>query len=369
MSEPTDKSVESKRERLATVFGNDIDPLLEYEERLKQAGIDLFDIYVEDVLSEKDRADSTVKAYHRTYQQFRDYMAGEGRHPACPNEGHVRGFIRDRRERYENEPATIRMKLDRLRAAFSYWQADPALPHGTDYNPYEQVLQKVEFADDGPEKDHRRVTVEELREKLSEVKHVRDRAIIALQLKCGLRASEVCNIRLSDLSLAHGEIQGHYGEVGSDSRLGGRENVLLVPEDRDRNKSLEPRLLPLDDEMRGVLLRYLLIRPDNGEPWLFLSKQRHRKLRQMDINRPWKNAFHPEYAETEEYRPISSHFGRHRFTTYWRVEQDMSLELVKYMRGDRPGDSSSKTGIEHYIHTYYEDIEGLYREKIYKLGV
>ena len=128
-------------------------------------------------------------------------------------------------------------------------------------------------------------------------------------------------------------------------------------------------MLSLDDELRWLLTRYLLVRPDNGEPWLFLSQTSNTKLDHKNINSICKNEFHPEYAKTEEYRPITSHFGRHRFSTWWRVEQDVNRELVKYMRGDSVEKGSLEEPIDSYLHTYYEDIEDLYRENIYRLGI
>ena len=89
------------------------------------------------------------------------------------------------------------------------------------------------------------------------------------------------------------------------------------------------------------------------------------------VNRVWTDAFHPKYAETDDHRAVTSHFGRHRFTTYWRVGQDLNRELVKYMRGDTPGSGNieDRGAIDHYIHTYYADIEPIYRENIYKLDI
>lgn len=65
-------------------------------------------------------------------------------------------------------------------------------------------------------------------------------------------------------------------------------------------------------------------------------------MTKQGVNEIWKSAFQPEYAETEDYRGITSHFGRHRFTTYWRVEQDLNRELIKYMRGDTAGSANLK---------------------------
>jgi hypothetical protein len=68
---------------------------------------------------------------------------------------------------------------------------------------------------------------------------------------------------------------------------------------------------------------------------------------------------------------FTSHYGRYRFTTYWHVEQDVNRELVKYMRGDKAGGSrlENKETMDTYLHTYYEDIEDLYRERIFPLGL
>jgi integrase/recombinase XerD len=41
------------------------------------------------------------------------------------------------------------------------------------------------------------------------------------------------------------------------------------------------------------------------------------------------------------------------------------------MHGDNPGGQSAKAreAIDAHLHTYYEDIEDLYLENIYKLGI
>jgi integrase/recombinase XerD len=257
-----------------------------------------------------------------------------------------------------------------LNAAYQYWQEDAAFPHPQDYNPIDLAKETVDLSGDDP-KEPPRVTVEELREKVSDITHIRDRAIVLTQLKLGLRATELCNIKLSEIHIDISDVRDHYGEMSKVRALQGRKNAVYIPHDRDGNKSRRPRVLPLDEELRQALLRYLLIRPDNGEPWLFLSKNQRGQLRKKDVNSVWKEAFHPEYAETDEHRAVTSHFGRHRFTTYWRVEEDLNRELVKYMRGDTAGSATLEDmgAIDEYIHTYYEDIEPVYRENIFKLKV
>ncbi|WP_231727715.1 tyrosine-type recombinase/integrase, partial [Haloferax profundi] len=167
------------------------------------------------------------------------------------------------------------------------------------------------------EKEHRKISPEELREMVMSVTNLRARAIILLQMKLGLRAGEVANLRLEDIHMNDADSSTEYSELATHPELSSRQNLVYIPsrDDRRGNKSVRPRLLPLDSETRATLDRYLFARPDNGEPWVFLSKKSHTKLTTKGVNQIWKDAFHPEYAETDEYRAVTSHFGRHRFTT------------------------------------------------------
>lgn len=122
--------------------------------------------------------------------------------------------------------------------------------------------------------------------------------------------------------------------------------------------------------MRRLLIQWLLIRPDNGEPYIFLSDSGHTQMGRGTINRIWKQWFPEEYLnDTEQYAAISSHYGRHRFSTYWE-HQGISREFLKYMCGDKTTKDSidDSDAVNDYLHTYYEDIEEVYREQIFKLG-
>lgn len=362
---------ENARKELADAFDRNLDPLAEFEATFEETGIDPFEVYKEERLSNKDLSDAALGEYSRSFRYWKEYIENRDRHAACPNEEHVKGFIRHLRDDHGNASDTIRNRLMYLNAAYQYWQDDAAFPHPTDYNPIELAKDAVNLDEDDGPKEPPRLTVAELREYVADISHIRDRLIVLLQLKLGLRASEVCNIKLSEVHLRNSDVRDHYKEMGTAKGLDGRENAVYIPHDRERNKSRRPRVLPLDDELRRAVVQYLLIRPDNGEPWLLLSKTTHKQMGKEDINNVWKDAFQPDYTETEQHRAITSHYGRHRFTTFWRVEQDLNRELLKYMRGDTAGSATleDRGAIDEYIHTYYEDIEPIYREKIYKLNV
>lgn len=360
------------REQLAAAFDRDIDPLAQYAATFDETDIDPFDLFIADVLKPKDLAVTTVDRYHGYFDEWRAFMADQGRHPACPNQDHVRAFIRRELDEQEHTPGTVREKLQKLNRAYEYWQTESVLPHPQDYNPFELAREKVNLSRQTKKPPHN-IPLSEVRERVRSIGHVRDRAYIVLPLKLGLRASELTNIQLQDVSLAHPDIHAHYSEIGTHPRLKDRENAIYVPSRNERkgNKSEVARVLPLDDETRQVLVEWLLIRPDNGLPCVFLTKQSHVKPEKDGANNVWKTVFRPDYGETDEHRAVTSHFGRHFFSTYWRVRQDAPREVVKYMRGDKTDRSAAngREAIDEYLHTYYDDVEQFYRENIFKLDL
>jgi len=284
-------------QQVADAFGQTLDPLAEFEEEFTELGLDPFHPFTEQILRVQDLHDDTLRNYRSVFEDWTGHMDRVGRHPACPSDAHVVQFIEwqlapDTEGGEDNHPRTVKGKLRKLNRAYEFWQDTAAFPHPQDYNPFKLAREKVNL-DNPDSKEHRRLPVEELQEMMESVTHLRERAIIGFQFKLGLRAGEVSNIKLSDLSLQNAGIQTHYPEMGSERRLEGRPNAIYIPsgDERPGNKSRRPRVLPLDDELRRLLVRYLLVRPDNGEPWLFLSEKSHSKINKKTVNKVWKNAF------------------------------------------------------------------------------
>jgi len=365
----------AEKEQLADAFGRDTDPLETYESTFTEMDIDPFELFITEDLEARGIKESSKKPYYTTFRQWRAYMNDVGRHPACPNIEQVKKFAITALREDDNHPRTVRKKLSQLSQVYEYWQNEPAFPHTVDFNPFEAAKGKIDLSMPD-EKKPPRLTVEEVAEKVAGIKHVRDRALVLTQLKLGLRSGELANIRLSDVNIRNEDVRDHYEEMRPDGDLHhtvrDRPNAVYIPHDRDSNKSERPRVLPLDDELRHAWLQYLLVRPDNGRPWLFVSKNGGYQLGNTNIYDVWVKHWHPEYSETERHRGINAHYGRHFFSTYWSVERDAPRELVKYMRGDVNSSSrtmqNSRDALDNYIHTYYEDIEELYRGEIFRIS-
>lgn len=359
-----------QRQAYAAAFDRSADPLAEYSDRFHQLP-DPFEYFIEVVLSNKSNieCESTIEEYRRTYRQWSKYMGSTDRHPACPSTDHVTGFIEWRRDIHGNSRRSINSKLNRLLRAYEHWQAESVFPHPPDFNPFSLAREHTDLGTNN-HKPFPDPSLSTLQSDFDTIENVRSRALIGTQLKEGLRRGEVCNLQLRDIHISHKEIQDAYPELGTHPALEGREDAIYVPHDREGNKSSNPRLLPIDEELRWLLVEYLVTRPQVANQWVFLSKTSFSQLGSKDINRLWKEALHPKYSETEENRGITSHFGRHWFSSHWRLNVGLERELVQYMRGDlvTPIDEFPDA-IDDYLHPNYDHINGIYHNNIFKLDL
>lgn len=367
-----DPSTADDLQRFADAFDLDADPLAKFDARfrdLEASGLDPFEAFIERGVS-SDR-EETIDYYRRTFRYWRGVMADTGRHPACPHEGHVRDFVRYLRDERGNQPTTVGQHLTNLNTAYQFWQRKAQFPHPANYNPITEGRKSVDLDYSNTEKNYPPLSLADLRDIVADIRHVRDRAVVVTQLKLGLRAGELCNLRLADVTIDNRELQTHFPSMGTADPLRDYDNALYVPADRDGNKSERPRILPLDNDMKRVLIDYLLIRPDFGQPWVFLSKQNHS---QLDRSTPTKQVWNPilpdEYTDPddEQYDPVTSHYGRHRMSSWLKIEKGISPEYVKYLRGDKVGTTpGANGGLEHYLHVKAADVRDVYLDNIYAL--
>jgi integrase/recombinase XerD len=367
---PNRSKTAETREEYAEAFNRSADPLAEYSE-IFEGLPDPFEYFIHAVVNNRDSITSqdTVEHYRRTYDQYREFMPTDERHPACPSVEHIIAFIEWRRDVHNNCPDYIRTKLNCLNQAYKHWQKESVFPHPESYNPFELAKAEASFGNHS-KKNFPDLTLQELKKKFDQLQHVQSRALVGLPLKLGLRAGEVFNLQLQDIRLSHSGLKDCYPQLGTNPALGDYQNVLYVSPDREGNKSSVPRLLPIDEELRWLLIRQLIPRPQVDRPWVFLTERSFDQLSYSALNDPWKEAFHPEYEETENKRSITSHFGRHWFSSYCRLEMGVQREKVQYMRGDliEPTDEFADA-IDDYLHPNYEHIESTYRNEIFKLDL
>lgn len=391
--------------------GADTDPLAQYADVLAQwerndvdwtgtetegpndDGIDFSEIQVdrEDSLeyflahriTSKGIAETTERNYRAAFRVWRNYMENEGRHVACANRRQARRFIEVRLE--ENSVGTVKQRVTLLKAAYHYFAGKNEFPHPSplpqdgehtkSVNPIKSAHKSFPYYqyenDDGNRNRHPEISEADLRMAMDQITHIRDRAIIGVQLKLGARGREIANMKLKDMSLTNSEVREHYPEMGTNPKLRGTENAIVIPANRTGNKSKYDRTIPVDDEARKLLREYLLIRPDNGAEWLFLTKSRHDTLGTTEgrsVSDLWRDTF---WSNVPVERPdgLASHVARHLFTS--RLSQDdsgLSSTDIDALRGDETGEDSSRAAND-YINTFYPNIKESYEKQIYRLGL
>lgn len=375
--------------------GAETDPLeaivAEIETVEEQTGTNVIDLYLAAKIEPRDITTDTKQHHRLALDKWRNHMAEEGRHPACANEYHVKRFIEKRLFDAENLPQTVKMTVRVINAFYRWLATRKEFSHPQNYNPIDVVHAEYPYeaavtADGGETDSERRhsqrgatprITLPELRKIVGTIDHIRHRAVVVLMLKLGLRARELCNVKIKDIHVSNAELQHYYPEIGTNPLLQNPrtrepyENAVVIPHEREGNKSERTRIIPLDDEARYVLLQYLRIRPDNGRPWVFLTLTRHNQIAPQTVTGIWIDEFWSR-APVERPERLASHFGRKYFTTFWRVHQDLPREKVQYLRGDRLGGNERNgrpEAIDAYLSAFYSDIEDVYREKIYKFGL
>lgn len=367
--------LEAERQRTAEASGTVIDPLKDYERTIIERDLKPMRMFYEVVVNDPDKKPKTRKNYFTAASAWVEFMDEQGRHPACPNDKHVSGFIGYLAEERENSDPSIKQKLVHLNRMFKFWITDGSFAHTASFNPFQKAIDDNTWEQSSPE-DFPNLSLAELREVVRSVKDWRDRFVIVTQLKLGLRASELCNIELSEINLGeHDALAETYPEIGTHERVRDHPHSLYVPcrKDRSGNKSKKRRILPLDDELRHVILQYLLVRPNNGEPYLLLSDQTNGQMNNTSVSRVWNRHFHPRYKFEDDAhtRSITSHYGRHFMTTWFEDRRGWSHNRVKYLRGDVYTDDQGRSdaSIGSYIHIYVDDIREAYERDVAKFGV
>lgn len=368
-------------DKFGAAFEVSHDPLKAFDQQFKNVNEDPIDLYHEYRIKKQDLGDDRLNTKERTLRRWRVHMEDYERHRACANSRHVGDYIN--KELLKDNSATyIQKQLKILSRMFEYWANHPKMPHGTGeatgYNPvdsaYEFKIDEIK-RNISQKKPQHQISVEELGHRIRNIKNILYRSVLVTQLKYGLRSGQVSNIHKSDVRIEHEELNDLYPELGTHPRIDGfDDDVIYFPPtfEREGVKSKRPIVMPIDKELRPLLVTYLRQRPPIDDPYLFLNNSNGNQLNNNYLNRViWKPNFHPEYAETEVYDSATSHYARHRFTTYWRKKIDANPELINYMRGARQSEleTGSPDVLNDYVHTYYSDIDELYLNHIYMFNI
>ena len=239
----------------------------------------------------------------------------------------------------------------------------------------------VEEMDETIDKDpaRREIGVDRMCEFVADIHHPLDRALIVTLLKTGMRVGELCNLDLRDLAIADPDVEAAF-EADPRPQLDTRPDSLYVDSTPARgeavngeertasNKRKRPTVIPVDDELKNELKRWLAIRPDSpsaAEPlFVYTTGDWGQRLTPRAV----RNVVSGHAREVGWYRTggdasenVTPHYFRHFFTTHLR-ERTGDRGIVKYLRGDVADDI-----IDTYTHNWGDQVRSTYEANIYSL--
>ena len=263
----------------------------------------ILDKFKQYLVFEKSLSSNTLDAYVRDVGKLFVYLADEGKHPADVTLEDLETFSATLHDVGIHPRSQARI-LSGIRSFYhfmilnQYMEADPTL-----------LLESPKIGEKLPEV----LSVEEIDKiidsiDLSSSEGQRNRAIIETLYSCGLRVSELCNLKLSDLYLKEGFI-------------------------KVEGKGSKQRLVPISRSAIDEIELYLYVRNQidikpGFEDYLFVSILRKKNLSRIMV-------FHivKELAEKAGItKVISPHTFRHSFATHL-LENGANLRVIQTMLG------------------------------------
>ena len=322
------------------------------------------------------KTERTREAYGRVLRRFESFLAdrttgeattpSEATHRDCMAWVHsLRGTVAD---------STVASYAAYLHRFYAYMTQVGVF----EANPMTLVVEEM---DETIEKDpqRREISVDRMRAFVAEIRHPLDRALVVTLLKTGMRVGELCNLDLRDIALDDGEIESAF-ETTPRPQLDTRPDTLYVDSEPSRgavvngeertasNKRKRPTVIPVDDELKAALKRWLAVRPDSRSPAepLFVyttgdwgDRLTPRAVRTVVSDHAREMGWYRTGGDASE--NVTPHYFRHFFTTHLR-ERTGDRGIVKYLRGDVAEDI-----IDTYTHNWGDQVRETYEANIYSI--
>ncbi len=252
---------------------------------------------------ERSLSENTVKAYVSDISRFISYLAEEGISPENAKDSDIDSYMLSLNAGNPVSKRTQARMLSSVRAFFKFMETEEMI----DANPAENAVSPKLGV-------HLPVvlTVEEIDAIINAVDLTdplghRNRAIIETLYSCGLRVSELVNLKISDLFFKEGFIRV--------AGKGGKQRIVPV------NESVVKAVALYSHDRAGLKIC------KGQDDFLFLSRRGSKLTREMIFIMVCK------YAEAAGItKKISPHTFRHSFATHL-VENGADLRVVQQMLG------------------------------------
>lgn len=254
----------------------------------------------------------------------------------------LRAFLKYLREERRNSQKRIKYYFSALSSFYDYLVYENIVESNIVLPIRKRYVRSYKSED--PPAVRKLISVEEMSMLINSTLSIRDKAIIALLAKTGVRRGELISIDLDDIDWQE-------------------QSITLKPKAKRSN-----RVVFFDDECARVLKRWIALRNkmNTKNRALFINRTGNRIDRNAIYEIVAKNAervglHNPSSDRIEDH--FSPHCCRHWFTT-WLLRNGMPREYVKELRGDARSEA-----IDIYHHIDMEDLRKTYLACIPQLGI
>ncbi len=289
----------------------------------------------------QNRSPRGIASYTHDLRMFERWLGD--RDPLALDKNNIRQYMDTLRDRGMTTKS-VGHYLASLSSFYSFLIFEERL----ETNPVTAVQKRYlsRYKKDNEAHTHKLISIEEAARLMDCLVDIRDKAIVLLFLKTGIRLGELVSLDVSDVDLE------------------GR-TIILKPTGKRSNRTVF-----FDDETARILHRWLMVRAlrANGRTALFpgIKKGNERideyTIYEICVRGALRAGLHDPASKNMEDH-FSPHCCRHWFTTHL-LEAGLKREYVKELRGD-----SRKEAIDIYHHINKEDLKREYLRYVPQLGV
>lgn len=285
----------------------------------------------------------SIPHYGAIPKAFKSYLEGRDANFQDADKDLLRGFIEYLRIDRRLTTRTVENYFAVLSTFYDYLAFESIVPS----NPVLPIRKRYlrRYKDNDASQERQLISVEDMAKLINSEMNIRNKAVLTLLAKTGIRRNELITLDVEDVDLVDMRIK-------------------LKPTAKRTN-----RIVFFDAETAFILRRWLMIREGQnglGCPALFLNHGGDR-LQKHGVSDTVYNAairvglHSPASEQMEEH--FSPHCCRHWFTTYLR-RAGMRREFIQELRGD-----SRREAIDIYDHIDLKELKEAYLACIPQLGI
>jgi integrase/recombinase XerD len=289
------------------------------------------------------RTKSTISSRGYALRNFSRFLEGKGVHILDVGREVVRDWVEEIRINRSRSTATAKNNLTSVSGFYEYLVFESLVST----NPVPSVRKRYlkSYKEGNETHTHKIISVEEMAMLIKSAVDIRDRTLMLLMAKTGVRRGELIAMDANDINFTG-------------------QSILLKPTPKRSN-----RLVYFDNETEMLLRRWLKVRQGRNK-WddqaLFIS-QRNSRLGKSGIDKiigahAQRLGFHDPLSDIMEDH-FTSHCFRHWFVTHL-LRAGMPRDHVKELRGDAKGEA-----IDYYNHIDKKELRESYLAHIPQLGI